>query len=60
LANACGWVALPLPLNHEARARGTAISVSSHWMWNFIIVVITPVLINRISRKTYLIFVCLL
>jgi hypothetical protein len=29
-------------------------------MWNFIIVVITPVLINRISRKTYLIFVCLL
>lgn len=47
-----------LPL--EARSRGTAISVSSHWTWNFFVVMITPVLINRLEWKTYLIFMCLL
>lgn len=43
-----------LPL--EARSRGTAISVSAHWTWNFFIVMITPVLIGRIHWKTYIIF----
>ncbi|KAJ4290580.1 hypothetical protein N0V90_010797 [Kalmusia sp. IMI 367209] len=58
--NVVPWVWGPEILPLEARARGTAISVSSHWMWNFVIVMITPVLINRIGWKTYLIFMCLL
>lgn len=47
-----------LPL--EARTRGTSISVSAHWLWNFFIVMISPVLINRIGWRTYLIFMVLL
>ena len=47
-----------LPL--EARTRGTAISVSSHWLWNFFIVMISPVLIARIQWRTYLVFMALL
>jgi MFS family permease len=47
-----------LPL--EARTRGTAISVSAHWLWNFFIVMISPVLITRIGWCTYLIFMVLL
>ena len=33
--NVVPWVWGPEILPLEARARGTAISVSSHWMWNF-------------------------
>ena len=47
-----------LPL--EARTRGTSISVSAHWLWNFFIVMISPVLISRIGWRTYLIFMVLL
>ena len=54
--NVVPWVYGPEILPLEARARGTAISISSHWMWNFFIVMITPVLINRLGWKTYLIF----
>lgn len=50
--NVVPWVWGPEILPLEARAKGTAISVSSHWMWNFCIVMITPVLINRIGWKT--------
>ncbi|KAF2725398.1 general substrate transporter [Polychaeton citri CBS 116435] len=58
--NVVPWVWGPEILPLEARAKGTAISVSSHWMWNFCIVMITPILINRIGWKTYLIFMILL
>jgi sugar porter (SP) family MFS transporter len=54
--NVVPWVYGPEILPLEARARGTAISISSHWTWNFFIVMITPVLINRLGWKTYLIF----
>ncbi|KAK0306050.1 hypothetical protein LTR01_006398 [Friedmanniomyces endolithicus] len=54
----CVWGPEILPL--EARARGVAISVSSHWMWNFCIVMITPVLLNNIGWATYIIFTVLL
>ncbi|PSN72001.1 general substrate transporter [Corynespora cassiicola Philippines] len=54
--NVVPWVYGPEVLPLEARTRGTAISVSSHWMWNFFVVMITPVLINRLDWKTYLIF----
>lgn len=33
--------------------------MSSHWTWNFFVVMITPVLINRLGWKTYLIFMAL-
>lgn len=42
--NVVPWVYGPEILPLEARTRGTAISVSSHWMWNFFIVMITPIL----------------
>jgi len=56
--NVVPWVYGPEVLPLEARTRGTAISVSSHWMWNFFVVMITPVLINRLDWKTYLVFMC--
>lgn len=56
--NVVPWVYGPEILPLEARTRGTAISVSSHWTWNFFVVMITPVLINRLNWKTYLIFMC--
>ncbi|KAK4992361.1 hypothetical protein LTR50_001119 [Elasticomyces elasticus] len=58
--NVVPWVWGPEILPLEARSRGVAISVSSHWMWNFCIVMITPVLISSIGWKTYLIFMILL
>jgi MFS family permease len=56
--NVVPWVYGPEILPLEARTRGTAISVSNHWFWNSFVVMITPVLINRLSWKTYLIFMC--
>ncbi|KAF2162131.1 hypothetical protein M409DRAFT_69342 [Zasmidium cellare ATCC 36951] len=56
--NVVPWVYGPEILPLEARTRGTAISVSAHWLWNFFIVMITPVLINRIDWRTYIIFTC--
>ncbi|KAF5365193.1 hypothetical protein D9758_005320 [Tetrapyrgos nigripes] len=44
-----------LPLH--ARAKGTAIGISSNWIWNFAIVMITPIILNRLQWKAYLIFV---
>jgi hypothetical protein len=36
-------------------AKRTAVGISSDWLWNFVIVMITPVIINR---KAYLISLC--
>ncbi|KAK4553052.1 hypothetical protein LTR86_009976 [Recurvomyces mirabilis] len=58
--NVVPWVYGPEILPLHARTRGTSISVSSHWIWNFFIVMISPVLINRIQWRTYLIFMALL
>ncbi|KAJ5622204.1 general substrate transporter [Penicillium herquei] len=54
--NSVPWVYVPEILPLEARTKGTAIGVSSNWLWNFTIVMITPVIINRIQWKAYLIF----
>lgn len=54
--NCVPWVYVPEILPLEARARGTAIGVSSNWLWNFTVVMITPVIINRLQWKAYLIF----
>lgn len=43
-----------LPLS--ARTQGVAIGISSNWLWNFTIAMITPVIINRLQWKAYLIF----
>jgi hypothetical protein len=57
--NVVPWVYGPEILPLEARTRGVAISISSHWTWNFFVVMITPVLISRLAWKTYLIFMVL-
>ena len=36
-----------------------AISTSANWIWNFFVVMITPVILNRLKWKGYLIFMCL-
>jgi hypothetical protein len=36
-----------LPLH--ARAKGTSIGISSNWLWNFVVVMITPSMINNVS-----------
>lgn len=52
------WVYTPEILPLAARTRGTALGVSSNWIWNFTVVMITPVIINRLHWKAYLIFMC--
>jgi RsiW-degrading membrane proteinase PrsW (M82 family) len=54
--NCVPWVYVPELLPLEARTRGTAIGVSSNWLWNFTVVMITPIIINRLEWKAYLIF----
>ncbi|KAJ5465179.1 general substrate transporter [Penicillium daleae] len=54
--NSVPWVYVPEILPLDARSKGTAIGVSSNWLWNFTVVMITPVIINRIQWKAYLIF----
>ncbi|KAJ5810357.1 general substrate transporter [Penicillium pulvis] len=54
--NSVPWSYVPEILPLEARTKGTAIGVSSNWLWNFTVVLITPVIINRIQWKAYLIF----
>lgn len=52
---------LPLPWLYPAeinplktRARANALSTTQNWLWNFFIVMITPVLIGQIGWGTYL------
>ncbi|KAJ0162902.1 Sugar transporter STL1 [Colletotrichum tanaceti] len=55
--NCVPWVVVPEILPLHARTRGTAVGISSNWLWNFVIVMITPVIIHRLQWKAYLIFV---
>lgn len=57
---------LPLPWLYPAeinplktRAKANAVSTVSNWLWNFFIVMITPVLIDSIGWGTYLFFAAL-
>ncbi|KAK2606514.1 hypothetical protein N8I77_005257 [Diaporthe amygdali] len=57
---------LPLPWLYPAeinplktRARANALSTTQNWLWNFFIVMITPVLISKIGWGTYLFFAVL-
>lgn len=53
--NCVPWVYVPEILPLHGRAQGTAIGTSSNWLWNFTVVMITPVIINRLQWKAYLI-----
>jgi hypothetical protein len=57
--NCVPWCYVPEILPLHARAKGTAVGISSNWLWNFFVVMITPVIINRLQWKAYLIFMCL-
>lgn len=54
--NCVPWVYVPEILPLQARTRGTAIGISSNWLWNFTVVTITPVIINRLKWVAYMIF----
>lgn len=54
--NCIPWCYVPEILPLHARAKGTAIGISSNWLWNFFVVMITPILLNRLKWKGYLIF----
>lgn len=56
-ANCVPWVYVAEIVPLAARTRGAAIGVSSNWLWNFTIVMITPIIIERLQWKAYLIFV---
>lgn len=54
---------LPLPWLYPAeinpiktRAKANAVSTCSNWLWNFFVVMITPVMLSGISWGTYLFF----
>ncbi|KAK9447370.1 general substrate transporter [Limtongia smithiae] len=58
---ALGWCGLPwlipaelVPL--EIRAQANALSTSANWIFNFMVVMITPVAFNSIGARTYIIF----
>lgn len=58
---AIGWLGMTwlypaeiVPL--KIRAPANALSTSSNWIWNFMVVMITPVAFNNIGYKTYVIF----
>jgi hypothetical protein len=57
--NCIPWCYVPEILPLHARAKGTAIGISSNWTWNFLVVMITPTLISNLQWKGYLIFMCL-
>lgn len=57
---------LPLPWLYPAeinplktRAKANAVSTCTNWLFNFAIVMIVPILIERISWGTYLLFACI-
>lgn len=58
-ANCIPWVYVPEILPLHVRAKGTAVGISSNWLWNFFVVMVTPTLLNNLAWKGYLIFMAL-
>ncbi|KXH28937.1 hypothetical protein CSIM01_13339 [Colletotrichum simmondsii] len=54
--NCVPWVYVPELLPLSARTQGTAVGISSNWIWNFTVAMITPILISRLGWKAYLLF----
>ncbi|QIW99754.1 hypothetical protein AMS68_005272 [Peltaster fructicola] len=73
-ANCVPWVYVPEILPLRARAKGSAIGISANWLWaryvlddvgppltvvqNFVVVMITPTMINSLDWKAYLVWMC--
>lgn len=57
-ANCIPWVYVPEILPLHVRAKGTAVGISSNWIWNFVVVMITPAALSNLKWKAYLIFMC--
>jgi len=57
--NCIPWVYVPEILPLHVRAKGTAVGISANWIWNFLVVMITPTLLDSLAWKGYLIFMCL-
>jgi hypothetical protein len=58
---AIGWLPIPwllgpeiMPLRH--RTHSSAVSAASNWIFNYLVVQITPISISNIHWKTYMIF----
>ncbi|KAI1166316.1 general substrate transporter [Nemania serpens] len=58
---AVGWLGMTwlypaeiLPL--KIRAPGNSLSSSANWIFNFLVVIITPIAFNNITYKTYIVF----
>ncbi|PVI05638.1 putative Myo-inositol transporter 1 [Periconia macrospinosa] len=58
-ANCIPWVYVPEILPLHVRAKGTAVGISANWIWNFLVVMITPSLLSNLAWKGYLIFMVL-
>jgi len=58
-ANCIPWVYVPEILPLHVRAKGMAVGISANWLWNFVVVMITPTLITNLAWKGYLIFMAL-
>lgn len=57
--NCIPWVYVPEILPLHVRAKGTAVGISSNWIWNFFVVMVTPTLLRNLAWKGYLIFMAL-
>ncbi|GAQ04212.1 sugar transporter STL1 [Aspergillus lentulus] len=57
--NCIPWPYGPELLPLHARTKGQSIGVSANWLWNFFVAMITPILLEKLRWKTYLIFMCL-
>ncbi|EMC91538.1 hypothetical protein BAUCODRAFT_97668 [Baudoinia panamericana UAMH 10762] len=55
-ANCIPWVYVPEILPLHARAKGTAVGISANWLWNFVIVMITPTILGKLNWQAYFIF----
>ncbi|KAK7051554.1 hypothetical protein VNI00_004533 [Paramarasmius palmivorus] len=58
-----GWLAIPwlypaeiAPL--QIRAKAAALSTATNWLFTFLVVMITPVAIDSIAWKTYIVWAC--
>ncbi|KAG7897450.1 hypothetical protein KL907_005420 [Ogataea polymorpha] len=54
--NCASWVYVAEILPLQLRAKGNAIGTASNWVCNFVIAMITPIVIDKIAWKTYIIF----
>ena len=58
-ANCIPWVYVPEILPLHVRAKGSSVGISANWLWNFVVVMITPAALSNLQWQAYLIFMCL-